>query len=54
MQTLAKWMCLSLFLFIGTTAFAQDPEEIESEEVTATEEPEGGAIDDVVKKRNHG
>jgi len=50
MQTLAKWMCLSLFLFIGTTAFAQDPEEIESEEVTATEEPEGGAIDDVVKK----
>jgi gliding motility associated protien GldN len=43
-------MCLSLFLFIGTTAFAQDPEEIESEEVTATEEPEGGAIDDVVKK----
>ncbi len=43
-------MCLSLFLFVGTTAFAQDPEEIESEEVTATEEPEGGAIDDVVKK----
>jgi gliding motility associated protien GldN len=50
MQTFVKWMCLSLFLFIGTTAFAQDPEEIESEEVTATEEPEGGAIDDVVKK----
>jgi len=50
MQTFVKWMCLSLFLFVGTTAFAQDPEEIESEEVTATEEPEGGAIDDVVKK----
>jgi len=50
MQTFVKWMCLSLFLFVGTTAFAQDPEEIESGEVTATEEPEGGAIDDVVKK----
>ncbi|MFM7155030.1 MAG: gliding motility protein GldN [Bacteroidota bacterium] len=54
MQTLVKWMCLSLFLFIGTTAFAQDPEEIESEEVTATAEPEGGAIDDVVKKESMG
>lgn len=57
MQTFIKWMCLSLLLFVGGVAMAQDPEEVETtpatgteEEVPVLEDSSEAPIDDVVKK----
>ena len=55
-STFMKWMCLCLFLLMGsaTAVMAQDPEEIETtateEEFPMLEESGEAPIDDVVKK----